>query len=261
MPAPYLSVIVPAYNESGRIIATLDALWRYLREQSYTWEVITVDDGSSDATAAIVEQWSSEKDGFRLERIEHGGKGVAVRHGMLVASGEYRFMCDADLAMPIHHLSDFLRYMSLGNDIVIGSRHIAGANRYDESLIRPLLGRTFNKVVQLLAVRGIHDTQSGFKCFSADAAKSLFSVQRTMGWGFDVELLFLARKRGMRVLEIPIDWRHDTASRLNPATAGLNMLKDILAIRWRSLRGEYSPDVTRPLDEGLPAERRDCSNG
>ena len=259
MPAPYLSVIVPAYNEAGRIVATLETLSRYLREQSYTWEVITVDDGSTDTTAAIVEQWSSGRDGFRLERIEHGGKGVAVKHGMLAASGEYRFMCDADLAMPISHLSDFLRYMSLGNDIVIGSRHIAGANRHDESLLRPLLGRAFNKIVQLMAVPGIHDTQSGFKCFSADAAKSLFSVQQTMGWGFDVELLYLARKRGMRVLEIPIDWRHDADSRLNPATAGLNMLRDVLAIRWRSMRGAYSPDAARLLDEDLPAEARNCS--
>ena len=182
-------------------------------------------------------QWASGRDGFRLERIEHGGKGVAVKHGMLAASGEYRFMCDADLAMPIRHLSDFLRNMSLGNDIVIGSRQIAGANRYDEPLFRHLLGRAFNKVVQMLAVRGIHDTQCGFKCFSADAAKSLFSAQQTMGWGFDVELLYLARKRGMQVLEIPIDWRHDADSRLNPATAGLNMLRDVLAIRWRSMRG------------------------
>lgn len=259
MPAPYLSVIVPAYNESGRIVTTLETLSRYLQDRSYTWEVIIVDDGSSDATAAIVEQWSSGRRGFRLERIEHGGKGVAVRHGMLAARGERRFMCDADLAMPINHLSDFLEKMSLGNDVVIGSRQIAGANRYDEPLFRHILGRAFNKVVQLLAVRGIQDTQCGFKCFSADAAKSLFSVQQTMGWGFDVELLYLARKRGMRVLEIPIDWRHDADSRLNPATAGLNMLRDVLAIRWRSMRGAYSPDAARPLDEDLPAEMRNYS--
>lgn len=240
MPAPFLSVIVPAYNESGRIVATLETLSQYLRNQSYTWEVITVDDGSDDATAAIVERWADGRDGFRLERIEHGGKGAAVRHGMLAARGSYRFMCDADLAMPISHLPDFLSNMSQGNDIVIGSRQIAGAKRYDETLIRHLLGRAFNKVVQILAVRGIHDTQCGFKCFSMEAAESLFRMQRTMGWGFDVELLYLARKRGMRVLEMPIDWRHDADSRLNPATAGLNMLRDLLAIRWRSLRGVYS---------------------
>ena len=243
MPAPYLSVIVPAYNESERIVATLEALSQYLRDQSYTWEVITVDDGSDDATAEVVEEWSQGKDGFRLERIEHGGKGAAVRHGMLAATGDYRFMCDADLAMPICHLSDFLTNMSEGNDLVIGSRQIAGAKRYDEPLFRHLLGRAFNRLVQMIAVRGIHDTQCGFKCFSADAAKSLFRTQRTMGWGFDVELLYLARKRGMRVLEMPIDWRHDADSRLSPATAGLNMLRDVLAVRWRGIRGVYSSDA------------------
>jgi len=240
MPSPFLSVIIPAYNESGRIIATLRSLSRYLLSQSYTWEVITVDDGSEDDTAEIVEQWSAGRDSFKLERIRHAGKGAAVRHGMLVAQGEYRFMCDADLAMPIDHLSDFLRYMSEGNDIVIGSRQIAGANRYDEPQSRHLLGRAFNKVVQMLAVRGFHDTQCGFKCFSAAAADTLFPLQHTTGWGFDVELLFLAKKQGMCVLEIPIDWRHDSDSRLNPASAGLNMLRDVLGVRWRSMLGRYS---------------------
>ena len=240
MPAPFLSVIIPAYNESGRIIATLRSLSKYLLRQPFIWEVITVDDGSEDDTAELVERWSAERDRFKLERIRHAGKGAAVRHGMLVAQGEYRFMCDADLAMPIDHLSDFLRYMSEGNDVVIGSRQVAGANRYDEPQLRHILGRTFNKMVQMLAVRGFHDTQCGFKCFSAAAAHTLFPLQRTTGWGFDVELLFLAKKHGMRVQEIPIDWRHDSDSRLNPVPAGLNMLRDVLAVRWRSMLGKYS---------------------
>lgn len=258
MPVPYLSIIVPAYNEAGRIVATLDTLSQYLQGQPYTWEVITVDDGSDDSTVAIVEQWMRGRDGFRLERIEHSGKGAAVRHGMLAARGEYRFMCDADLAMPISHLSDFLRNMSQGNDIVIGSRQIEGADRYDEPLFRHLLGRAFNKLVQMMAVRGIHDTQCGFKCFSAAATNSLFSLQRTTGWGFDVELLYLARRQGMRVLEMPIEWRHDADSRLSPASAGLNMLKDVLAVRWRSLRGEYSLDMggsgTKISDAGVSSD-------
>ena len=254
MPAPFLSVIIPAYNESGRIIAALRSLSGYLLEQSFTWEVITVDDGSEDDTAEIVEQWCAENDRFRLERIPHAGKGAAVRHGMLVARGEYRFMCDADLAMPIDHLSDFLKYMSEGNDMVIGSRQIAGANRYGEPQSRHLLGRAFNKLVQTLAVRGFHDTQCGFKCFSAAAADALFPLQRTNGWGFDVELLFLAKKRGMRVLEIPIDWRHDADSRLSPASAGFNMLLDVLAVRWRSMLGRYaSPRADDRFAEDVPA--------
>ena len=240
MAAPYLSVIIPAYNESARIVSTLEAVSVYLQRQAYSWEIITVDDGSDDATAKIVEQWSCGREEFRLERIRHGGKGAAVRHGMLVATGEYRFMCDADLAMPISHLSDFLGCMSEGNDVVIGSRQIAGANRYGESHFRHLLGRAFNKTVQLIAVRGFQDTQCGFKCFSAKAAELLFPMQRTSGWGFDVELLYLAQQRGLLVQEIPIEWRHDADSRLSPASAGLHMLRDVMAVRWRSLRGEYS---------------------
>ncbi|MCY3637534.1 MAG: glycosyltransferase [Chloroflexi bacterium] len=242
MPHPHLSVIIPAYNEAGRIVATLDAVSQYLQQQAYTAEVITVDDGSDDSTAEVVEHWSAEQEDFRLERIEHGGKGAAVRQGMLAASGEYRFMCDADLAMPIDHLADFLQHMESGYDIVIGSRQIAGANRYGESLFRHMLGRTYNKMVQVIAVRGIDDTQCGFKCFSAAAAETLFPLQHVKGWGFDVELLFLARRLGMRVLEIPIEWRHDADSRLNPASAGLNMLRDVLAVRWNSLRGKYSQE-------------------
>ena len=157
-------------------------------------------------------------------------------------------MCDADLAMPISHLSDFLARMSEGNDIVIGSRQIAGANRYGESQFRHLLGRAFNKTVQLMAVRGFQDTQCGFKCFSAAAANTLFPLQRTAGWGFDVELLYLARKHGMRVMEMPIEWRHDADSRLSPASAGLNMLRDVLAVRWRGMRGAYSSSHASETD-------------
>ena len=146
--------------------------------------------------------------------------------------------------------------MSEGNDIVIGSRQIAGANRYGEPQSRHLLGRGFNKLVQMLAVRGFHDTQCGFKCFSAAAADVLFPLQRTTGWGFDVELLFLAKKHGMRVLEIPIDWRHDSDSRLNPASAGLNMLRDVLAVRWRSLLGRYSSSHTNNRLDGRYVRNR-----
>ena len=262
MPAPFLSVIVPAYNEAARIIATLETLAQYLDGQAYDWEVIIVDDGSDDGTAELVGRWSSGRDGFCLESIRHGGKGAAVRHGMLAAKGRYRFMCDADLAMPIAHLSDFLAQMSEGYDIVIGSRQIAGANRYGESSSRHLMGRAFNTTVHLLAVRGLQDTQCGFKCFSAAAARELFPLQRTTGWGFDVELLYLASKRGMRILEMPIEWHHDADSRLSPFSAGLAMLRDVLAVRWRGLRGKYSlsnsaGEAPRSSDTAAPMARAD----
>lgn len=238
MAVPYLSVIIPAYNEASRIIPTLEAVSRYLTEQPYAWEVIVVDDGSADATASVVSEWMAHRDGFRLERIPHRGKGAAVRHGMLTAAGENRFMCDADLAMPVEHIADFLSHMAQGYDIVIGSRSAAGANRYDESPIGHLRARVFNLWVQSWALRGFKDTQCGFKCFSAHAAQ-LFALQRTSGWGFDVEVLYLASKRGMRILEMPIDWYRAADGKVNP-TAPLTMMRDVLALRWRDMRGEYA---------------------
>ncbi len=238
MAVPHLSVIIPAYNEASRIIPTLEAVSRYLAAQPYAWEVIVVDDGSIDATASVVSDWMAQRDGFRLERIRHGGKGAAVRRGMLTAAGENRLMCDADLAMPVEHIADFLAHMAQGYDIVIGSRRAAGANRYDESAIGHLRARVFNLWVQSLALRGFQDTQCGFKCFSAHAAQ-LFALQRTSGWGFDVEVLYLASKRGMRILEMPIDWYRADDGKVNP-TAPLTMMRDVLALRWRDLRGEYA---------------------
>lgn len=240
MTAPHLSVIIPAYNEASRIVPTLEALARYLAAQRYAWEVIVVDDGSVDGTAAVVGDWIALREGFRLERIPHGGKGAAVRHGMLSAVGANRLMCDADLAMPVEHIADFLAHMAQGWDVVIGSRSAAGANRYDESAFGHLRARAFNLWVQSWALRGFKDTQCGFKCFSARAAQ-LFAQQRTSGWGFDVEILYLASKRGMRILEMPIDWYRADDGKVNP-TAPLTMMRDVLAVRWRDLRGEYADE-------------------
>ncbi len=239
MAVPYLSVIIPAYNEAARISATLESLARYLSEQPYEWEVIVVDDGSDDDTAMIAESWAAAHDGFRVERVVHGGKGFAVRHGMLAACGEYRLMCDADLAMPVVHIADFVAQMRRGYDVVIGSRQIAGANRYGESQFRHMRGRIFNKMVRIALIGGFDDTQCGFKCFTAAAAATLFGLQRTRGWGFDVELLYIARRCGMSILEMPIDWYHDEQSKINAATTSFAMLWDMLAVRWRAVRGMY----------------------
>lgn len=241
--AVHLSVIIPAYNEAARIIPTLESAAAYLGKQAYSWEVVVVDDGSADATPAIVGEWAAARAGFRLERIAHAGKGAAVRHGMLAARGARRLMCDADLAMPIEHIADFLARMDDGYDVVIGSRHMAGANRYDESKFRILRAQVFNAVARTLTRLDFADTQCGFKCFSADAARELFSLQRTDGWGFDVELLFLASKRGMRVLEMPIQWHHQEGSAVNPATTWMAILRDVMALRRRWRRGEYAAGV------------------
>ena len=196
---PFLSVVVPAYNEQARIFSSLAELARYLHEQPYPWEVIVVDDGSSDATGPVVHEWAAWNRGFRLERISHRGKGAAVRHGMLSARGAYRFMCDADLAMPLEYLGEFVGILEKGWDIVIASREMAGARRLGESPLRYCLGRLFNGLVRVLVMREFNDTQCGFKCFRANVADTLFTLQRTNGWSFDVEILHLARERNMQI--------------------------------------------------------------
>ena len=212
---------------------------RHLSAQSYRWEVLVVDDGSSDGTKALASEWAQAQPGVRLETIPHAGKGAAVRHGMLAATGELRFMCDADLAMPIDGLPAFLERMDAGYDVVIGSRQIAGARRFNEPAVRHVLGRIFNWVVRLLGVGGFQDTQCGFKCFRGEAAERLFGLQRTKGFGFDVEILYLARKTGLRVLEMPIEWHHHRASKVRAGLDSFLMLRDTLLVRWRALLGRY----------------------
>ncbi len=236
---PHLSVIIPAFNEAERIVSSLNSVAAYLGAQTYAWEILIVDDGSADDTASLVSRAAQELNGVRLLRREHFGKGWAVRAGMLEARGIYRFMCDADLAMPIEWLNEFLEKMDAGADIVIGSREIFGARRYDEPLYRHLRGRIFNWVVRAVAIRGFQDTQCGFKCFSEAAADSLFSRQRTRGMGFDVEILYLAAKLGYSVLEMPVEWRHQPGSKVRPGLDSLDMLKDTLLIRLRDIFGKY----------------------
>ena len=239
MAKPFLSVVIPAFNEEARISATLASVIDYLVAQKYTWEVVVVDDGSTDATSAFVNAVVGIDDRVRLERVPHAGKGWAVRHGMLAATGELRFMCDADLAMPIPQLGLFIDRMAEGHDVVIGSREGAGARRYDESFLRHLRGRVFNRVVRRLVVGGFQDTQCGFKCFTSAAADELFASQRTMGFGFDVELLYVATKRRLRVLELPIEWYHKDVSRGRPLVDPFSMMRDVLMVRLRDMRGAY----------------------
>lgn len=236
---PHLSVIIPAFNEAGRIVSTLDRVAAYLRAQTYTWEILVVDDGSEDDTATLVSDAAQELDGIRLLRREHHGKGWAVRAGMLEARGRYRFMCDADLAMPIEWLDKFLEKMDSGIDIVIGSREMFGARRYDEPFYRHLRGRIFNWVVRAVAVRGFRDTQCGFKCFRETTADRLFIRQRTRGMGFDVEILYLAAKAGFSVVEMPVEWHHQPGSKVRPGIDSLDMFKDTLLVRLRDILGRY----------------------
>ena len=248
---PHLSVVIPAFNEEDRIGPTLDALVGYLEAQPYSREVVVVDDGSSDGTVGVVERHEGRPETpVRVESIPHAGKGWAVRHGMLSSGGRYRFMCDADLAMPVHHLRDFLSCMDEGYDVVIGSRQIEGARRYGEGMARHFRGRVFNWVVRLVAVGGFQDTQCGFKCFRGEVAEDLFGRQVTRGWGFDVEILYLATRRRLSVLEMPIDWHHQKLSRVGSLLEPFSMLRDALAVRIRAARGLYGPAAEPGRDDG-----------
>ncbi len=239
MSSCYLSVVIPAYNEARRLPETLATIHAYLSGRPYTWEVIVADDGSEDGTAAIVEEFGRSHPEFRVYSFPHLGKGAAVKQGMLLAGGEYRFLCDADLSMPIELLGRLLPPDAPNADIVIGSRESAGARRIGEPRGRWLMGRVFNAFTRLLATPGIKDTQCGFKIFRKEAAGALFPLQTLDGFAFDAEILFLARKRGFTAAEVGIDWHYRAESKVRPFRDGWRTLRDLALIRWRWFTGRY----------------------
>ena len=239
MEHPLLSVVVPAYNEERRLPETLPRIVDFVRAQEYVAEVIVVDDGSSDGTASVVEEIAADAPLVRLIKNEHRGKGFAVKTGALAAAGDYVFLCDADLSMPIEEVAKFLPPALEGYDVAIGSREIEGARRYDEPGLRHLMGRVFNTLVRLLAVRGFQDTQAGFKCFAREAARDMFSYQTMDGFGFDVEILFIAQKRGFRIVEVPINLYYMSNSRVSPVGDSVRMFREILQVRLNDWRGRY----------------------
>ena len=239
MSSCYLSVVIPAYNEEGRLPETLETLRQYLTDRSYTWEVIVANDGSEDGTEAVVREFGTNHPGFRVHSFPHRGKGAAVKQGMLAAAGEYRFLCDADLSMPIELLERLLPPDGPAADIVIGSREAAGARRIGEPRGRWLMGRVFNGFTRLLATPGVKDTQCGFKVFRRESAEALFAAQTLDGFAFDAEILFLARKRGFSTAEVGIDWHYRAESKVRPFRDGWRTLRDLVVIRWRWLNRQY----------------------
>ena len=240
----FLSIVIPTYNEADRILATLESVVAFLRLHTYGWEVIVVDDGSYDKTPSIVSHWVEENivegESCRVILVDHEGKGSAVKVGMLAASGTYKLMCDADLAVSAEQIGKFVRSIERGNyDIVIGSRQIEGAQRFHDAPLRYFMGRLFNWYVRVIAVSGFQDTQCGYKCFTEESAAYLFQNQRVKGWGFDVEILFLASKKNMTILEMPVSWRHVEKSKVQIHKASLEMARDTLLVRLRYLFGRY----------------------
>jgi len=239
MDRPFLSIVVPAYNEERRLRETLPRIVAFLQAQVYGAELIVVDDGSTDSTASVVEGMTAELPFVTLIRNEHRGKGYAVKTGALAAEGDYIFLCDADLSMPIDEVAKFVPPALEEYDVAIGSREAEGARRYDEPSYRHLMGRVFNTLVRLLAVRGFQDTQAGFKCFRGAVIHDVFPYQTMDGFGFDVEVLFIAQKRGYRIVEVPINWYYMTHSRVSPVGDSVRMFRDILQVRLNDWRGMY----------------------
>lgn len=198
-----------------------------------------MDDGSGDNTADVVTGFSEVHPMVKLKKNPHRGKGYAVKSGMLHVTGSYRFLCDADLSMPIDEIEKFLPPNMNGFDVVIGSREAEGAHRYNEPGYRHLMGRVFNLLVKAIAVRGINDTQCGFKCFTRSAAETLFSLQTMDGFGFDVEILFVAQKHRLKLAEIPIEWYHVANSKVSPLSDTVRMFREAVSVRWNDWRRKY----------------------
>lgn len=240
---PLLSVIVPAYNERARIGTTLRELSKALAALAPEWEIRVVDDGSTDDTAALVARACAEDPRIVIQREPHRGKGGAVRSGMLAARGDLRFMCDADLSMPPQEIRRFIEAVPTTADVAIASRELPGAVRIAEPWHRHWMGRGFNWLVRATTLPGIHDTQCGFKMFSAAAAVEIFPRVTTDGWAFDIEALALARHLGLRVREIPVEWHYGAVSRVSPVRDAVGMTRELWAIRRRM---RSIPRGTRP---------------
>ena len=228
-----LSVVIPAYNEELRISQTIRDVVAYLDSQEYGWEIVVADDGSADATARLVREAAGQDERVQVLSLPHGGKGWAVRNGMLAALGEFRLLCDADLSVPIAQVERLLPPRSGGVDVAVGSREAPGAVRYQEPGRRHAMGRVFNALTRLLAAPGIADTQCGFKCFSARAAGELFGRSTMNGFSYDVEVLHLANRLGLTIAEIAVDWHYREHSKVRPLRDAFSMSLDLLRIRWR----------------------------
>jgi glycosyltransferase involved in cell wall biosynthesis len=236
---PFLSVVIPAYNEESRISDTLERVIGFLNTRPYSWELLVADDGSTDGTARLVGGLAELHPNLRLMSLSHRGKGWAVKNAMLAASGQYRCLCDADLSVPIEQVERLLPPQTEGIDVAIGSREAPGARRIGEPNRRHLMGRVFNSLVRYLAVPGLRDTQCGFKCFREEVVPDLFQRQTMHGFAFDVEVLFLAHKTGLTTREIAVDWYYRENSKVRNIRDSFSMTLDLLRIRWRYRWGRY----------------------
>ncbi len=241
MSIPVLTVVIPAYNEERRLGSTLDRLAEYARERGQLWEILVVDDGSVDGTVALAEGRAARTPGMRVLGLGvNRGKGAAVRAGMMEAAAPRVLFTDADLSTPVEELPALELALDRGADVAVGSRALdRGRIGVRQPLYRETAGRVFNAFVRLLGVSGIHDTQCGFKLFTASAGRRLFRCQKVPRFGFDVEVLFLARRAGLNIAEIPVRWLNSPETKVRPVRDGLRAFVDVALIRWYALKGDY----------------------
>jgi dolichyl-phosphate beta-glucosyltransferase len=248
------SIVIPAYNESKRLPATLDRVLAYVRQQGWDAEVIVVNDGSRDNTAEIVRSMAQKNPALRLvDNLGNHGKGFSVRNGILNSRGDIVLFTDADLSAPIEEMPKLLQSLASGADIAIGSRWLrAELQTQRQSLHRQLFGRVFNLFLRATLGLQFKDTQCGFKAFTRRAAQKILPLQRIERWGFDPEILFLARQFGFRVDEVPVRWGHDGGTRINPLLDGARMCQEMLRIRWYSITGKYDGRVAVAAQPAKP---------
>ncbi len=247
MPEPFLNIVIPAYNEAGRIAGTLEAIQNYVRGKNFAVETIVVDDGSTDNTVEVASAHAK----IRVLRNDvNRGKGFSVRHGVLEARGELILFTDADLSAPIDEADQLLAAMETSHaDAVVGSRalqrELIGTH---QSLFREWGGRFFNLLVRIFTGLSIHDTQCGFKLFRRETTRRAFELQRVDRFGFDPEILFLIQRLGGQVVEVPVRWNHHAATKVHYLRDSVHMTLDLVVLRWRVLTGQYEKAVGRSDD-------------
>jgi glycosyltransferase involved in cell wall biosynthesis len=250
MASPKLSIVIPAYNESARIEQTLDRVMSCVEAQAWDAEVLVVDDGSTDSTPAIIHRWMEKYPRLKLiQNPGNKGKGYSVRNGLLQASGEVVMFTDADLSAPMEEANLLLAAIADGADVAIGSRWMDRTRQtIHQPLYRRFFGRCFNWVTRTIMGLPFKDTQCGFKAFRHDVAQVIFRLQRIERWGFDPEILFISRKLGYEVREVPVTWGHDERSRMSYLRDGIKMLEEMAIIRGNSIAGRYDEDIAALKD-------------
>lgn len=248
---PTYSIVIPAYNESARLGGTLEKVLAYVHSRGWNAEVIVVNDGSRDNTSEIARQFAAKDPMVRIvDNLGNRGKGYSVRNGMLQSRGRIVLFSDADLSSPIEEATKLIAALDAGADIAIGSRWLrAETQTQRQPLHRQIFGRVFNLLLRLSLGLQFADTQCGFKAFKQRAVQAIFPLQKIERWGFDPEILFLARKFGFRVEEIPVLWGHSGGTRIHPLVDGSKMFMEMLHVRWNDLSGKYdssAPTAAEP---------------